>query len=93
MPKKLSGRGSYWRDPARAAQARQAMRDTWSSRRYFLVVCGGKTLGRVDRLEDVAKFVHRSVSTVHVYLARGKGTASFNHNGESITITRIYRGS
>jgi hypothetical protein len=86
------GPGSYWRDPARAAQARQAMKDAWAARRHFVVFGKAMPRTRVTTPQEVADLVGRSVTTVKVYLARGKGEARFaQHDGTQLFVRRVYR--
>ena len=86
-----SGPGSYWRDPARAAQARQAMKDAWAARRHFVVFGTGVVRTQATTLQEVADLVGRSTATLRVYLARGKGEARFAHNNGWVFVRRVYR--
>lgn len=90
MPKTL-GRGGYWKDPAKAAQATQSMKDSWAARRYFLVTWESGREVRTSDIEEVAKLVGRSAQTLRVYLAQKHGVTSFAHDDEMITVRRVYR--
>jgi hypothetical protein len=87
----MKGRGSHWKDPEKAAQTSQAMRDSWSHRRYFLVTHSDGREVIASSLEEVSKIVHRSAVTLKVYLARGEGKVSLPHDDDIITVRRVYR--
>jgi hypothetical protein len=61
------GPGSYWRDPARAAQARQAMKDAWAARRHFVVFGKAMPRTRVTTPQEVeARFAQHDGTQLFV---------------------------
>ena len=83
-------RGAFWEDPDKRSATAQKMREAWAGKRYFLVTWDDGREVRLTSLEEVAKLVHRSTPTLRVYLAGGKGQVQLMHDGEQITLRRVY---
>lgn len=88
------GPGSHWRDPERAARAREAMKTAWAARRA--VTCRVQLTWRSSKAQlitndynEVAQLVGRSPHTVRVYLSKGKGVAHFCCGDDIITVQKI----
>lgn len=88
---KVKGRGALWKDPVKTAQVVQAMKDSWRRRRFFLVTRSNGEEVTASSLDEVSKIVHRSPTTLKIYLAKGGGTVSLSHDEDIITVKRVYR--
>lgn len=82
---------SFWLDEAKKERAKQAMRESWKSRKPYFRLSWRSTGSEIitQNLDEISKLTGKTINTFRTLVSTGKGFCTISYMDDVIEVTKL----